>query len=138
MKIRRQVEIGEKTDLRTGRSVALMEPYTVRHFIGNEVRRLRRTLELTGSELGAATGISAAMLSRIENGSASPSAATIKSLAKALNVPVSQLLGLVSCLGKLENEPIARLLRRVLAFQSTVAAHSPVIATISSGIRFAR
>jgi transcriptional regulator with XRE-family HTH domain len=33
------------------------------------------------------------MLSRIENGSASPSAATIKSLAKALNVPVSQLLG---------------------------------------------
>jgi DNA-binding XRE family transcriptional regulator len=93
MKIRRQVEIGEKTDLRTGRSVALMEPYTVRHFIGNEVRRLRRTLELTGSELGAATGISAAMLSRIENGSASPSAATIKSLAKALNVPVSQLLG---------------------------------------------
>ena len=43
-----QVEIGEKTDLRTGRPVALMEPYTVRHFIGNEVRRLRRTLELTG------------------------------------------------------------------------------------------
>lgn len=91
MKIRRQVEIGEKTDLRTGRSVALMEPYTVRHFIGNEVRRLRRTLELTGSELG--DGNLAAMLSRIENGSASPSAATIKSLAKALNVPVSQLLG---------------------------------------------
>jgi ribosome-binding protein aMBF1 (putative translation factor) len=95
MKIRRQVEIGEKTDLRTGRSVALTEPYTVRHFIGNEIRRLHRTLELTGSELGAATGISAAMLSRIENGPASPSAATIKSLAKALNVPVSQPLGKV-------------------------------------------
>jgi transcriptional regulator with XRE-family HTH domain len=92
MRLRRRVVRGEKTNLRSG-SMAPTEPSTVARLIGNEVRRLRRSLGLTGSELGAATGISAGMLSRIENASVSPSAATIKSLAKALNIPISQLLG---------------------------------------------
>jgi transcriptional regulator with XRE-family HTH domain len=73
--------------------MAPTDPSTVTRLIGNEIRRLRRSLGLTGSELGAAAGISAGMLSRIENASVSPSAATIKSLAKALNIPISQLLG---------------------------------------------
>jgi DNA-binding XRE family transcriptional regulator len=73
--------------------MAPTDPSTVTRLIGNEIRRLRRSLGLTGSELGAAAGISAGMLSRIENASVSPSAPTIKSLAKALNIPISQLLG---------------------------------------------
>lgn len=59
--------------------------------IGAEVRRLRKTLDLTVSELGTASGISTGMLSKIENGSISPSLATLSSLAKALNVPISRL-----------------------------------------------
>jgi transcriptional regulator with XRE-family HTH domain len=74
-------------------STAPMEPSTVTRLIGNEIRRVRKSLGLTGSELGAAAGISAGILSRIENASVSPSAATVKSLAKALNIPISQLLG---------------------------------------------
>ena len=59
--------------------------------IGIEARRLRKDLDLTVAELGNAAGISTGMLSKIENGSISPSLATLDSLAKALNVPISRL-----------------------------------------------
>ena len=64
---------------------------TLESEIGAEVRRLRKDLDLTVSELGAAAGISAGMLSKIENGSISPSLATLSALAKALNVPIARL-----------------------------------------------
>ena len=59
--------------------------------IGFEVRRLRKSIDLTVAELGAAAGISAGMLSKIENGSITPSLGTLDSLAKALNVPITRL-----------------------------------------------
>ncbi len=59
--------------------------------IGFEVRRLRKSIDLTVAELGAAAGISAGMLSKIENGSISPSLGTLDALAHALNVPISRL-----------------------------------------------
>jgi transcriptional regulator with XRE-family HTH domain len=59
--------------------------------IGFEVRRLRKAIDLTVAELGAAAGISAGMLSKIENGSISPSLGTLDALAKALNVPITRL-----------------------------------------------
>jgi transcriptional regulator with XRE-family HTH domain len=59
--------------------------------IGAEVRRLRKSLDLTVAELGAAASISAGMLSKIENGAISPSLGTLEALARALNVPISAL-----------------------------------------------
>lgn len=59
--------------------------------IGAEVHRLRKSLDLTMTELAAATGISAGMLSKIENGAISPSLGTLQALAHALQVPISQL-----------------------------------------------
>ena len=59
--------------------------------IGAEVRRLRKSLDLTVAELGLAAGISAGMLSKIENGAISPSLSTLNALAQALNVPISSL-----------------------------------------------
>ena len=59
--------------------------------IGTEVRRLRKSHDLTVAELGAAAGISAGMLSKIENGTISPSLATLGALARALNVSISSL-----------------------------------------------
>jgi transcriptional regulator with XRE-family HTH domain len=79
-------------DLRTG-SLAPHEllPPTLEASIGAEVRRLRKSLDLTVAELGIAAGISAGMLSKIENGAISPSLSTLEALAKALNVPISRL-----------------------------------------------
>jgi transcriptional regulator with XRE-family HTH domain len=79
-------------DLRTGSlAPADIVNRTLEEGIGTEVRRLRRSLDLTVAELGTAAGISAGMLSKIENASISPSLATLDALAKALNVPVSRL-----------------------------------------------
>jgi transcriptional regulator with XRE-family HTH domain len=79
-------------DLRTGSSAPTELPRrSLEEEIGTEVRRLRKSLDLTVAELGAAAGISAGMLSKIENGTISPSLATLNALAKALNVSISAL-----------------------------------------------
>ncbi len=59
--------------------------------IGREVHSFREKLGITISELAGSAGISAGMLSKIENGQTSPSLSTLQSLAKALNVPVTAL-----------------------------------------------
>ena len=59
--------------------------------IGLEVRRLRKSIDLTLAELAAAARISPGMLSKIETGSTSPSLGTLNAVAKALNVPIKRL-----------------------------------------------
>src|SRR5437899_3502186 len=80
------------SELRTG-SLAPSEirPRSLEAGIGTEVRRLRKSLDLTMADLAPSSGTSAGMLSKIENGAISPSLATLDSLAKALNVPISRL-----------------------------------------------
>jgi transcriptional regulator with XRE-family HTH domain len=79
------------SDLRTGSQAPHEVTRSLESGIGAEVRRLRKDLDLTVAELGAAAGISTGMLSKIENGSISPSLLTLSSLAKALNVPIGRL-----------------------------------------------
>jgi transcriptional regulator with XRE-family HTH domain len=78
-------------ELRTGSLAPRVEARSVQANIGAEVRRLRKALDLTVAELGAAAGISAGMLSKIENGAISPSLATLDALARALNVSIGEL-----------------------------------------------
>ncbi len=59
--------------------------------IGREVKGFRRNLGMTVVELANLASLSPGMLSKIENGQTSPSLATLKSLAGALNVPVTAL-----------------------------------------------
>ncbi len=59
--------------------------------LGRSVHQFREKMGLTIQELSKASGISAGMLSKIENGSTSPSLSTIHSLSRALNVPVTAL-----------------------------------------------
>jgi len=90
--VRRQSEPDVDTDLRTGSAApSELSVRPLEASIGLEVRRLRKAIDLTVTELGAAAGISAGMLSKIENGSISPSLGTLDALAKALNVPITRL-----------------------------------------------
>lgn len=57
--------------------------------IGRAVRRTREKLGLTIAELAKASSMSAGMLSKIENGATSPSLASLQSLSRALQVPVT-------------------------------------------------
>jgi transcriptional regulator with XRE-family HTH domain len=88
----REVRSESANDLLTGSS-APPEPPTrsLEASIGVEVRSLRKSLDLTVAELSIAAGITTGMLSKIENGTISPSLATLGSLARALNVPISRL-----------------------------------------------
>jgi transcriptional regulator with XRE-family HTH domain len=81
----------DEIDLRTGSRAPHEVTRSLESGIGAEVRMLRKNLDLTVAELGAAAGISTGMLSKIENGSISPSLVTLNSVAKALNVPISRL-----------------------------------------------
>ena len=89
---RRQPETAWDNGLRTGSAApSELSARPLEASIGFEVRRLRKSIDLTVAELGAAADISAGMLSKIENGSISPSLGTLDALAKALNVPISRL-----------------------------------------------
>ena len=59
--------------------------------IGLEVRRLRDQLRMTISELARSADMSGGMLSKIENGSTSPSLSSLQALSRALNVPLTAL-----------------------------------------------
>jgi|TARA_B110000211_G_C14011191_1_gene523227 transcriptional regulator with XRE-family HTH domain len=59
--------------------------------IGQQVRALRKRLNLTVANVAKQAKLSSGMLSKIENGLTSPSLATLSALAHALNVPVTSL-----------------------------------------------
>lgn len=59
--------------------------------IGYQVKEFRTKLGMTVVELSKQAGVSPGMLSKIENAQTSPSLATLQSLARALNVPVTTL-----------------------------------------------
>lgn len=57
--------------------------------IGRQVRSFRTKLGITGMELSATSGLSLGMLSKIENGTVSPSLTTLLALSRGLGVPIS-------------------------------------------------
>jgi transcriptional regulator with XRE-family HTH domain len=57
--------------------------------IGHQVREFRAKLGLTVVDVARQAGLSAGMLSKIENGMTSPSLATLRALSEALHVPVT-------------------------------------------------
>ena len=59
--------------------------------IAQRVREYRQQLDLTITQLSELTGLSKGMLSKIENAQASPSLASLASVAAALGVPVTAL-----------------------------------------------
>ena len=59
--------------------------------IAQRIRECRQVRDQTVAHLAATSGISKGMMSKIENGQASPSLATLGSIARALEVPVTAL-----------------------------------------------
>jgi len=78
--------------LATGSSApGTAEGQSIEEAIGAQVRALRKRQDMTVAELAGQAGLSAGMLSKVENGAISPSLATLQSLAHALNVPMTSL-----------------------------------------------
>lgn len=55
--------------------------------IDREFRAFRKRLDMTSQDVMRVTGLSTAMLSKIENGQAAPSLNTLNALARAFDVP---------------------------------------------------
>ncbi len=68
-------------------------PQSVARQVGAAARRLRASMGLTLGEVAKRSKVSAAMLSRLENGDVSPSLETLGALTGALGVPLSNLFG---------------------------------------------
>lgn len=66
----------------------LQNPVRIGGAVALAVRRQRIAAGLAIRDLGRASGVSSAMISRIENAQVSPSLATLEALARALSVPV--------------------------------------------------
>lgn len=64
---------------------------TIEEKVGVAVSGLRALEKLTLSELSARSGVSTAMISRIERGRVSASLSTLEALARAIGVPVANL-----------------------------------------------
>lgn len=64
-------------------------PRPLEEYVGQEIRRCRKRQDMTVAELASAAGLSQGMLSKIENGQASPSLSTLSALSAALSVPIS-------------------------------------------------
>ncbi len=67
--------------------------------VASAVRSAREQRGWSGSELAAASGVSRAMIDRIERGASSPTAALLGKLATALGLTLSGLLGRASSPG---------------------------------------
>ena len=65
--------------------------HSLEQALGSQIRLLRRRVELTVAELATSAGISAGMLSKIENGQISPSLSTLRAVSGSLGVPLTQL-----------------------------------------------
>jgi transcriptional regulator with XRE-family HTH domain len=61
--------------------------------LGRHVRAGRAKLGLTQQDLAGLSGLSRAQLDLVESGCTNPTLRTIVSLSRALNVPVSELIG---------------------------------------------
>ena len=79
--------MGDKVEDK-GRIVEFQNPIGIGGAVGMALRHHRIAAGLAIRELGRTSGVSAAMISRIENALVSPSLSTLEALAGALSVPV--------------------------------------------------
>jgi transcriptional regulator with XRE-family HTH domain len=78
-----------KDDKQQDASAASTKKNQLEFAIGRQVYEFRSKLGITVADLARQAGLSAGMLSKIENGVTSPSLATLQALSSALNVPVT-------------------------------------------------
>jgi transcriptional regulator with XRE-family HTH domain len=89
---RSKAETGSAKDESAGQLVHGARPsvsQTIEASVGNQIREVRKRHGMTVKEMSTQSRISISMWSKIENGMTSPSLATLESIARALNVPVS-------------------------------------------------
>ncbi|AGI74931.1 HTH-type transcriptional regulator (plasmid) [Octadecabacter arcticus 238] len=81
---------------------------TTEQVLGARLRKLRKSQQLTLSDLAAVSGVALSTISKIENGALSPTLDKVLRLAEGLNITISQLINEESE-GEAEPPPNSRL-----------------------------
>src|SRR3981189_3447395 len=81
--------VNETAEILPGSGGAAGGARSLERAIGAQLRQIRRRADLSIADLASAAGISAGMVSKIENGQISPSLSTLDVLAGALAVPIT-------------------------------------------------
>ena len=79
----------EADEILTGSGAPSGSARSLERALGAQIRQIRRRADLSIADLASAAGISAGMVSKIENGQISPSLSTLDVLAGALAVPIT-------------------------------------------------
>lgn len=77
--------------MKTGSAAPAAADRSLEKALGNQIRTIRRELDLSVADLASAASISNGMLSKIENGAISASLNTLKAISTVLQVPLSLL-----------------------------------------------
>lgn len=85
----KRTKAGQSQDYQEPHEIGGARENSLEMAIGHEVREFRHKQNLTVTDLARMAGLSAGMLSKIENGMISPSLATLRGLSRALHVPVT-------------------------------------------------
>lgn len=99
--------------------------------IAGRVRTLRRLRQFTVRELAAMTGVSAGMISNIENDRTSPSIAVVASICHALEVEVADLFSTESLTDRATKKEDREVLHAADGIEKTVLLREP-----SRGVSF--
>jgi len=97
--------------------------------LGDKIRALRLARDLTLKEMGSLTGLSPTYLSELERGNIVPALATLKSIAEALNIPVSLLIN-----NRRKASPVGEKLKRLRALRGISQKDLAAMAGISPGL----
>jgi len=73
------------------------------HELGQRIKALRQSRRYSQNRLASLVGVDQSQISRIENGEAGPSLETLSSIARVLNVGLSELTGDLDDQAGLEN-----------------------------------
>lgn len=79
--------------------------------IAERIRELRRAMRLTQSRFAELTDLSEDSIGKIERGAAVPTVATLRRIADALKMPLSELLGEAPAKGKGRNKAVEDLVK---------------------------
>lgn len=79
--------------------------------IAERIKELRGSMKLTQSRFAELTDLSEDSIGKIERGAAVPTISTLKRIAEALKMPLSELLGEVSSKGKTQNKAVEDLVK---------------------------
>lgn len=67
---------------------------TVQKLFGKKIKAIRRSREVTQEQLAELSGLSLQYIGEIERGTRNPSLTSMESLAKALDLPIAELLNM--------------------------------------------